>query len=257
MTDGAAPDQASLDGAAPDQASLDGPTSDEAPPDRVPPDQAVPDQAVQDRASVDRSGPDHDDERPRRILILGGQGTGKTTLARAIAAATGWPLHELDLVARHGGGTGPERSAEARAVDVAAIAASDAWVAEGVHLDWTEPLLTRAERIVWLDHVRGRAASARMVRRFGANAWHEMRTRRGRERFLRVRDYLGHGRDLLVSVASTRQAGSASDPFEVALAPHARRVIRCRTQADVDEAMARLVGSGGTRATTSGPVGRS
>ncbi len=184
---------------------------------------------------------------PRRILIVGGQGSGKTTLARAIAADTGWPLHELDLVARVGGGTGPERPADVRDADVAAIAADGAWVAEGVHLGWTTPLLERAELIVWLDHVRGRAASVRMVRRFGADAWREMRTRTGRERFLRVRDYARHGRDLLVSVGATRRAGSQPDPFEVALAPWAGSVWRCRTDDDV--AMVR-------RAFTAGEPGR-
>ena len=181
--------------------------------------------------------------RPRRILITGGQGSGKSTLARAMAADTGVPLHELDLVAREGGGTGPERSATARAEDVAAIAATDAWIAEGVHLGWTTPLLERAEIIVWLDHVPGREASARMIRRFGANAWHEMRTRRGRERFLRLRDYARHGRDLMVSVGATRRGGSEPDPFELALTPYLDRVTRCRAEDDV-ALLRRTLGSG-------------
>jgi adenylate kinase family enzyme len=200
---------------------------------------------------------------PRRILITGGQGTGKTTLARALGARLGVPVHELDLVARVGGGTGPERTAEERAADVATIAAADAWIVEGVHLDWTTPLLDRADLIVWLDHVRGHAASARMVRRFGANAWQELRTRRGRERFLRVRDYLRHGRDLVVSVGATRRTDAGPDPFEAALAPYADRVMRGRTQAEVDGMIARVVGSAPASAvarvdrTTPGQAGRS
>ncbi len=76
---------------------------------------------------------------PRRIHVTGGQGSGKTTLAARLHAVTGLPVHELDRIARIGGGNGPERPAAERDAMVSeTIAAGDAWITEGVHLGWTD-----------------------------------------------------------------------------------------------------------------------
>ncbi len=177
-----------------------------------------------------------------RIHVTGGQGSGKSTLAGRLAAATGLPLHELDRIARVGGGNGPERTPVERAGMVDAIAASDAWITEGVHLDWTGPLLERAEVILWLDQLTPGRASGRILRRFLAGAATEMRTRHGRERFTRVGDYLRHTRDLAGAV---RFAHSTNDPdrFANALAPYAVKVVRCRTQGDVETFVAAIEAS--------------
>lgn len=45
----------------------------------------------------------HPVERPRRILVAGTSGSGKNTLAAALASATGLPYIELDAL-RHGPG---------------------------------------------------------------------------------------------------------------------------------------------------------
>jgi hypothetical protein len=170
---------------------------------------------------------------PRRIHVMGGQGSGKTTLAARLHSATGLPVHELDRIARIGGGSGPRRPAAERDAMVANIAAGDAWITEGVHLGWTGPLLARAEAIVWLDHVTPGRASARMLRRFLAGGWHEFRTRRGRERFTRVGDYLRHSRDLGRSVLRSHTTDD-SDEFGAALAGCPATVVRCTSQADID-----------------------
>ncbi len=155
----------------------------------------------------------------RRIHVIGGPGSGKTTLARQLAARTGLPVHNLDEVARVGGGTGRVRSAEERAPLVREILNEDAWITEGVHIDWTEPFLERADVVVWLDYASGSMASRRIVRRFIGGAIHEVRTRRGRQRFLRLRDY---GRQLRALGGALRGHGP--------LLPASRRVERgvCR-----------------------------
>jgi hypothetical protein len=170
---------------------------------------------------------------PRRIHITGGQGSGKTTLAARLQALTGLPVHELDLVARVGGGNGPERPVAEREAMVAMIADADAWITEGVHLGWTTPLLDRAEAIVWLDHISPADASGRMVRRFASGAMRELRTRHGRERFMRVGDYLRHTRDL---ARALRTSGSANDPdvFAATLAAWSDRLVHCTSAGDVD-----------------------
>jgi adenylate kinase family enzyme len=187
---------------------------------------------------------------PRRIHITGGPGSGKTHLATRLAAITGLAVHHLDNVARVGGGDGPVRSEEERQPLVDAILASDGWITEGVHLGWTEPLLERADVIVWLDSATWPQAATRIVRRFAAGAWREARTRRGRERFTRFWDYGRNLRSLSDALAETRryytadgEEGSAprSPTLDTRLATREQlaayeaRLVRCRDAAEADE----------------------
>ncbi len=197
---------------------------------------------------------------PRRIHIVGGPGAGKTTLARRLAAITGLPVNHLDDIARVGGGTGRVRDAAEREPLVRAILDRDGWITDGVHLGWTDPMLARAELIVWLDIASGSAASARIAGRFLDGAWAEFRRRAWRERIGAVPGYARHVRDLVGAMLDARQydrAASAADgslpppldpegtldsraATEAALAAHRDRVIRCRTFAEVDALVARL-----------------
>jgi hypothetical protein len=98
-----------------------------------------------------------------RILVIGGPGSGKTTLARRIGQQSGLPLYELDDV-----GYPPDLMTpwtlddKLRRVDE--IAAQDEWIAEGVFLWWTDVLFARAEAIVWID-IPWQIAAFRIVKR--------------------------------------------------------------------------------------------
>lgn len=182
----------------------------------------------------------------RRVFVVGGSGSGKTTLARTIGSRAGLAVHELDFVARVGGGNGPERTAAERARLVADIVASPRWVVEGIHLGWTEPLLEAADVIVWLDHVPWAGSSRRIVRRFVAQAFAEARRQRGWRRFLRLRDYGHRLRELGAAIPETRRyhaAGASGDPSASraaaaeALHRHQDKLIHCRTPADVERAV--------------------
>ena len=168
-----------------------------------------------------------------RIFITGPSGSGKTTLAAHIEELTGLPVHHLDEIARLGDDDLQVRAA-ARASDVAAILDTPRWIAEGVHVDdWTAPLLDAADTIMWLDHVRWQRSSGRVLRRFVSGAVAEARRRRGRERFLRVRDYGRKLHELIVSLPDTRVF-----PDERAaqlLSDYSDKVLRCHSQADIDE----------------------
>ena len=87
---------------------------------------------------------------PRRIHIIGGPGSGKTTLARAIASRLKTPCYELDEIG-YEGGAGAQRPLDTRLAEVKQIANQDCWVTEGIFLGWTEVLLQKADVIVWLD----------------------------------------------------------------------------------------------------------
>ena len=189
----------------------------------------------------------------RRIHIVGGPGSGKTSLATQLAARTGLPVHHLDDVARVGGGDGPLRSEEERNLLVEAILGQDGWITEGVHLLWTEPFLERADVIVWLDYISWSRATGRIVRRFFSGALREMRSRRGITRFTRFRDY-GHQLRTLGSAivearhyygppqkhadapapGGTDDATSGSWSATAAqLAPFEAKLVHCRSAAEV------------------------
>jgi adenylate kinase family enzyme len=175
---------------------------------------------------------------PSRIVIVGGPGTGKTTLAAGLAKRTGLPVTHLDDIAREGGGRGPERPPELRAADVQRVALAREWIAEGVHFRWIGPLLDRADVVVWLDHVGARRSGGRITRRFLSQALAEARRRRGRERFLRVRDYTRKLREVVVSVPEARTF--PHDELARVLQPYEAKVIRCTTDEEVAALPARL-----------------
>jgi shikimate kinase len=114
---------------------------------------------------------------PRRILLVGMMGSGKSTIGRELAARLGWPyVDNDDLVHRAAGQTARELLAAGgtAAVRAAEAAALDAGLAEpppvivgvaaGTILDASaRARLARAGTVVWL-----RARPATLVRRTAA-----------------------------------------------------------------------------------------
>ena len=97
-------------------------------------------------------GPDDDvsatlGRTPRRVLVAGTSGSGKTTVAGRIASALDLPHTELDSL--HWGPDWTPRTGFAD--DVRALAEQDAWVVEWQYREVRPLLLERAEMLVWLD----------------------------------------------------------------------------------------------------------
>jgi energy-coupling factor transporter ATP-binding protein EcfA2 len=85
-----------------------------------------------------------------RILILGRTGSGKTTLAREVAAALGVPHVELDSLY-----FGPDFSTAPLPVlreRTSAAIAGDRWVTDGNKRAVRDLVWPRADTIVWLDY---------------------------------------------------------------------------------------------------------
>ena len=90
--------------------------------------------------------------RPHRVLVAGGSGAGKTTLAAAVGRVLEVPHVEIDGLF-HGPGWTPRPEFEA---DVRAFSARPAWVTEWQYGVVRPLLLERADLLVWLDLPRGR-----------------------------------------------------------------------------------------------------
>lgn len=84
---------------------------------------------------------------PRRVLVAGVSGTGKSTLARRIGAALALPYTEIDGL-HHGPGWTKRPEFEA---EVAAVVAGEAWVCEWQYSSVRQLLAERADLVVWLD----------------------------------------------------------------------------------------------------------
>lgn len=187
-----------------------------------------------------------------RIHIIGGPGSGKSTLAQRLGTVLGLPVHALDRLAYEG----PEftaRPVAASARGALEIAEQPRWITEGIFLGWTEPLLRRADVIVWLDHATWRRSAGRIIIRSVRYAFAEMKTRRGRERFLRFPDYARNLRQVFVVLITSREYWVSREPtrrypvtqeqVERALGPYVPKVIHVTRQRDF-EALEQLAVAG-------------
>jgi adenylate kinase family enzyme len=198
---------------------------------------------------------------PRRIHILGGPGSGKSTLAHRLGSALCIEVHELDHIAYEGRDFTP-RPLEERLDDVHAIAAAPEWIAEGIHLGWTDELLRRADLIVWLDYAGWGRAAVRIILRFTTAAVAEVRVQSGRNKFTRFADYRRHLRQLAGVLLSSRdyyKPAHAARRYPVTrqsaeqhLLPHETKVVRCESVADVRRLLEALTDSKGSHPARNG-----
>lgn len=102
--------------------------------------------------------------RPRRVLVAGTSGAGKTTLAARIGTVLNLPHTEIDGLF-HGPNWTPRPEFVA---DVEAFTATDRWVTEWQYGAVRPLLVERADLLVWLDMPRStvmRQVVVRTVRR--------------------------------------------------------------------------------------------
>ena len=170
-----------------------------------------------------------------RIHIIGGPGSGKTTLAKLLAARLNISFYELDVIGWESG-VGPERSLEDRLRDVARIAAQPDWVTEGGPvIGWTDELLRAADTIVWLD-LPWRIAGWRIVMRHMRTSLAGTNRHRG---FVKLMRFLRSSR---VYYVSTRPEDMQIRMFAANyLRPYRNKLVRCRRPADVKRFFDRVV----------------
>jgi len=176
----------------------------------------------------------------QRIHIIGSGGSGKTTLARKLAAVLDSPCYELDHI---GYENGAKRSLDLRYKDVRQIASQPTWISEGGFVWWVDDLLQGADVIIWLD-LHWTTCYRRIVLRhvradIAGNNLHP-----GFLRMLRfakgVRPYY---LDPIPAVPSAADDDATKNRAAVAqvLSPYSNKVTHCRRPADVAAFLARVV----------------
>jgi adenylate kinase family enzyme len=88
----------------------------------------------------------------RRISVYGVTGSGKSTAAAAIAAATGLEWHSVDDLTWEPGWVAVPPDEQRRRI--AAICEQDSWVLDTMYGQWIDVPLPRLELIVALDYPR-------------------------------------------------------------------------------------------------------
>ena len=114
-----------------------------------------------DAAAIDGIFPDGPDmapnmsvKLPRRILIYGVCGSGKTTAARRLGELTGIPRHEADQLTWDPGWV--MVSDEIQRERIAEICEKDEWILDTAYGKWLDIPLERVQLVIGLDYSRGR-----------------------------------------------------------------------------------------------------
>ena len=167
------------------------------------------------------------DWSPRRILVAGVTGAGKTTYARRLAAIAGYPYVETDSL-YHGTGWTERPTFLA---DLRSFIAQPTWVTEWQYRQVREETALAADTLIWLDHPTP-VALIRVIRR-------TVRRRRGREVLWNgnveppLRTFFTDPDHIVRWGIRTRNKERARVPDFDARMPHLR-VVRLRNQRDAD-----------------------
>jgi adenylate kinase family enzyme len=187
-----------------------------------------------------------------RVHVIGGPGAGKTTIGHAIADGLGVRLVELDRAIAYqppqAAGPVPFSSWDRVAWDdrlraANALASETEWVSEGIYAGWTEPLVARADVVIWLDLPGWRAATGVLQRQRRRARLDDLDRYRWSDALrLARRAAVGYRRGPMASRDDLmiRDGANSAATTTAFLAPYAANVVRCRSRASAREAIKTL-----------------
>ncbi|MCC6456140.1 MAG: hypothetical protein IT328_14395 [Caldilineaceae bacterium] len=170
----------------------------------------------------------------KRIHIIGGAGSGKTTLAQQLSQRLDVPCYHLDKIA-YEGGAGRKIALDTRLKSIDAILAQPGWVTEGVFLWWTEPLLEEADLILWLD-LPFRINGWRIVKRHVQLSWAGTNPHAGLGKLLRFLAHVMHSqttRTVIAPKAPDDDAATTRAATAQVMSQYQEKVTRCTRPAEV------------------------
>jgi adenylate kinase family enzyme len=169
----------------------------------------------------------------RRIHVVGTSGSGKTTVAKALAAAIGVPHVELDAI--HFAENWFERPDPDMLADVTALAARPGWVVDGNYgrVGVREVLWPIADTIVWLDLPRW-TVMRQMIARTAGRWWSQEPLWHGNRESLRM---ILSRQSIVLWAWSTHAVNRAN--YERLLAAPPCRVVRLRSSREVRDFLQR------------------
>ena len=171
-------------------------------------------------------------ELGQRIHVIGTSGSGKTTVARALAEAIGAPHVELDAL--HFRENWVERPDADMLADVAAVAAQASWIVDGNYGRHVRAILwPRAETIVWVDLPRA-AVMRQVIARTAWRWWSQEPLWHGNRESLRTT--LLTKQSIVWWAWSTHATNRAN--YERLLEAPRCRVVRLRSRREVSEFLA-------------------
>lgn len=189
-----------------------------------------------------------------RVHVIGGPGAGKTTVGQRLATRLTVPYLDLDRVAAYRPPKGRHEDVpfghwervpwDERLAIAHKLASQQGWVSEGVYAGWTEPLVSRADVVVWLDTPGWLAASRVLRRHLGRMAHGDADAYDLRPLvFLMRRAALGYRRGPVGDDEALRLRDSANSSATIAafLDPHIEKVRRCVTKRATDRTIDEVV----------------